>query len=123
MSLSVKVKKKNRVLEVSEDRLGSFLNQGYDQIKADGTVIKHATGGRTVSLPEHNKVLEELEAYKKSVAENEEFNKLQVAFQELSNERDKLTLDLEEQGKEVTVLKGKLTKAENALEAVKEPKK
>ncbi|WP_438310809.1 hypothetical protein [Sporosarcina sp. FA9] len=123
MSKSVKIKKKNRILHVETSRLASFLNQGYDQIDDDGKVIKLATGGRTVSLPEHNKVLEELDVLKKSFADSEEFNKLQDAFQELSNEKDKLTLDFEEQTKEITVLKGKLTKAENALEASKEPKK
>lgn len=66
MSNSVKVRKKNRILHVEKDRLAGFLNQGYDQIDEDGNVVKRATGGRTVSLPEYNKVLEELKKLKAS---------------------------------------------------------
>ena len=114
MSNSVKVKKKNRVLEVSMDRLAGFLNQGYDQINTDGAVIKHATGGRTVSLPEHNKVLEALEALKLSQGDGEEFEKLQEAHQRLANEKDALFLEHEELKKENATLKGQVTKLQNA---------
>lgn len=65
MSNSVKVKKKNRVLHVEADRLVGFLNQGYDQVDEEGNVVKRATGGRTVSLAEHNKVLSENDDLKK----------------------------------------------------------
>lgn len=109
MSKSVKIRKKNRILHVESDRLTGFLKQGYDQIDELGNVVKRATGGRTVSLPEHNKVLEELQEFKEKQRGSEELNKTLEENEELK--------------KEVTTLKGKLTKAENALEAAKEPKK
>ena len=71
MTQAVKVRKKNRVLHVETDRLAEFLNQGYDQIDEDGNVVKRATGGRTVSLPEYNKVIDENEALKAKVKELE----------------------------------------------------
>ena len=113
MSKTVKIKKKNRVLHVSENRAAGFLNQGYDQIDDEGNVVKLATGGRTVSLPEHNKVLEELEVLKQS-NDNEGFSKLQDEFQKLASENDELNTQFEELKKENTVLKGKVTKLENA---------
>ncbi|PIC65340.1 hypothetical protein CSV79_01585 [Sporosarcina sp. P13] len=67
MSKSVKIKKKNRILHVETSRLASFLNQGYDQIDDEGKVIKLATGGRAISLPEHNKVIEELDKAKQEI--------------------------------------------------------
>lgn len=106
MSKSVKVRKKNRILHVESDRLPGFLNQGYDQIDESGKVVKRATGGRTVSLPEHNKALEELEKLKASDGNSEELKKLQSENEELK--------------KEVTSLKGQVTKLQNAA---KEPKK
>jgi len=59
LSNAVKIRKKNRILHVETSRLEGFLSQGYDQIDDEGKVIKLATGGRTVSLPEHNKVIEQ----------------------------------------------------------------
>ena len=109
MSKALKIRKKNRILHVESSRLAGFLNQGYDHIDDEGKVIKHATGGRTVSLPELNKVLAELEALKLSKGGNEELEQAQQENEDLK--------------KEVTALKGKLTKADNALEALKEPKK
>lgn len=109
MSNSVKIRKKNRILHVEKGRLAGFLQQGYDQIDEQGNVVKLATGGRTVSLPEYNKVLEELQALKDSQSNSEELDKAHEENEELK--------------KEITALKGKLTKAENAFEATKEPKK
>ena len=109
MSNSVKIRKKNRILHIEKNRLAGFLNQGYDQIGENGKVLKHATGGRTVSLPEFNKVLAELGGLKSKQGINEELEEAQQENEELK--------------KEITTLKGKLTKAENALEASKGPKK
>ena len=109
MSNALKIRKKNRVLHVESSRLAGFLNQGYDLIDDNGKVLKHATGGRTVSLPELNKVLAELDGLKSKQDNNEELERTQQENEELK--------------KEITTLKSKLTKAENALEASKEPKK
>lgn len=67
--MAVTVKKENRILTVDEQSLRSYLADGYDQVEVDEKkreyiVVKRATGGRTVSLAEHNKALEELEKLK-----------------------------------------------------------
>ncbi len=59
MSQAVKMKKNNRVLYVEKGRAASFLQQGYDQIDEEGDIIKHATGGRSVSLAEYNKIIDQ----------------------------------------------------------------
>lgn len=105
MSQTVKMKKNNRVLYVESGRAASFLQQGYDQIDESGKIVKRATGGRKVSLPEYNKVLEELEALKKGEDSNEELEKLQSENEELK--------------KENTSLKGQVTKLQNAVKETK----
>src|SRR5690625_4482013 len=55
------VRKKNRVLTVNDNAVETYLNRGYDEINKDGKVIRQATGGKTISLSEYNKVVEENE--------------------------------------------------------------
>lgn len=73
------VKRANRVLTVSDEVVSSYLKDGYDEIDDQGEVIKRATGGRTVTLAEHNKVLEAIEDLKaenkKLKAENTKLKK------------------------------------------------
>lgn len=95
----VTVKRKNKILDISELRLESYLKQGYDQIDKEGNVVARATGGRSVSLPEYNKVLEELEAANEKIAELEA--------------RD-LDVELAEAKKEIKNLKTENTKLKNA---------
>jgi hypothetical protein len=64
----VKVRKQNRILDIPASRLDAFLQQGYDQIDEKGNVIRRATGGRTISVAEYNKVVEELEKAKAELA-------------------------------------------------------
>ncbi|WJQ02863.1 hypothetical protein QT236_12545 [Geobacillus stearothermophilus] len=64
----VKVRKQNRILDIPESRLEAFLQQGYDQIDEKGNVVRRATGGRTISVAEYNKVVEELEKAKAELA-------------------------------------------------------
>ncbi|UYG93191.1 hypothetical protein [Cytobacillus firmus] len=59
-----KVKKLNRVLTVEDSAVPSYLKAGYDEIDEKGEVVKRATGGRTVSIAEYNKVLDEVESLK-----------------------------------------------------------
>lgn len=62
-----KIKKGNRILNVDNSRLESYLKQGYDQINDTGKVIKLATGGKTVTIGEYNRALEENTALKLEV--------------------------------------------------------
>jgi len=94
----VKVRKGNRILDIDEGRLLAHLQQGYDQIDSEGKVVKRATGGRSLSLAEHNAVVDELEKLK-SV--------------DLAKENEDLT-------KENKALKAKVTKLEKELE-MKQP--
>ncbi|PEP21703.1 hypothetical protein CN566_28280 [Bacillus wiedmannii] len=59
MSNVVKVKRLNKTLNIDEGRLESYLRDGYDQIDEQGNIVTRATGGREVSLAEHNKALDE----------------------------------------------------------------
>lgn len=105
MSRSVKMRKNNRIVDVEVSRAETFLNRGYDQIDENGEIVKRATGGRAISLAEHNKVIEELETLKKSPADTDELNK-RVAELEVVNDELK---------KENSALKGKVTKLEKEI--------
>lgn len=96
---TVKVRKKNKIKVVNQNRVAAHLNQGYDQIDENGKIVKRATGGRTVSLAEYNKVLDELEELKKTPADT-------------SQE------EIEALKKENATLKGKVTKLEKAAKEV-----
>lgn len=69
MSNTVKVKRLNKVLNIEKDFLPSYLNDGFDQIDEDGKIIKRATGGRNISVAEHNKVLDRIEELEKELAD------------------------------------------------------
>jgi len=75
-----KLRKANRLIEVPERHDKSYLLRGYDQINEKGEVVKRATGGRTVSLGEYNKVVEKLEALEKNGN-----NELEEKVQELKD--------------------------------------
>lgn len=90
-----KVKKSNRVLTVNDNAVETYLARGYDQVDDKGKIIRRATGGRTVPLTEHNKVLDQLEELKGSAG-------------------------ADELKKENSVLKGKVTKLENKVKELEE---
>ena len=62
-----KLKKANRIIEVTDSQVDGYLKRGYDLIDDNGRILKHATGGRTVSLAEYNKALEEIERLKEEL--------------------------------------------------------
>jgi len=99
MSTVVKIRKGNRILDVKESRLSSFLNQGYDQIDDNGTIIKRATGGRNVTVAELNEVIEAKELLEEQLANSDSAELL----------------------KENKALKTKVTKLEKELEELKKP--
>jgi len=59
------VRKKNRILTVNDNAVESYLQRGYDQIDEKGKVTKQATGGKSVTVEQYNKLAEELEEIKK----------------------------------------------------------
>ncbi|PED73067.1 hypothetical protein COL30_11995 [Bacillus pseudomycoides] len=61
MSNTVKVQRLNKVLHIEKDFLESYLNDGFDQIGEEGKIIKRATGGRNVTVSEHNVALDRIE--------------------------------------------------------------
>ncbi|MGE8004039.1 hypothetical protein [Lysinibacillus sp. NPDC093216] len=99
MSNVVKIRKGNRILNVEESRLSSFLNQGYDQIDDNGTIVKRATGGRNVTVAELNEVIEAKELLEEQLANSDSAELL----------------------KENKALKTKVTKLERELEELKKP--
>lgn len=69
-----KVRKGNRILTVNETEKEFYLSEGYEVVEFDEglndyVVTEKATGGRTYSVAEYNKVVEELEKVKGELAE------------------------------------------------------
>ncbi len=79
------LKKANREINVKDEFVDGYLQRGYDLLDESGKVIKTATGGKTVSLPEYNKVLKENERLKK-----------QIELSKLSGDELKAKLDVKE---------------------------
>ncbi|HDR4584734.1 hypothetical protein P9W89_18975 [Bacillus cereus] len=69
MSNTVKVKRLNKVLNIEKDFLATYLNDGYDQINDEGKIIKRATGGRNISVAEHNKALDKIDELEAELAD------------------------------------------------------
>lgn len=94
-----RLKKSNRVVDVKDEFADSYLKRGYDQIDDKGNVVKHATGGRTVSLPEYNKVIDENSLLKKQIEESKLITdensrlKKQIEVSKLSVDELKAQLD------------------------------
>lgn len=63
----ITVKKGNVELSIDETEVGKFLANGYDQIGESGEVVKQATGGKTVSVTEYNRLLAENAELKKKL--------------------------------------------------------
>lgn len=99
-----KVRKLNRMLTVSDEAVAVYLKEGYDQVDEKGKIVKRATGGKTISLAEHNKALDKIE---KLVGDGG-FESFQKEIAELK--------------KENSALKGKITKLENAAKGQAEDK-
>lgn len=95
-----KIKKGNRILNVADGRLKSYLKQGYDQINESGEVIQRATGGKNVSIGEYNRALTELKKLKETPFDTteltEEISKLKEENKKLKTENTKFKKDLEE---------------------------
>lgn len=63
------VKKGNIELRIDETHLNKYLEDGFDEIDKNGKVVKSATGGKSVSIKEYNKLLAENAELKKKLAE------------------------------------------------------
>lgn len=85
----VQVKKANRIITVPEEQASSYLQRGYDQVE-DGKVVKYATGGKTISIAEHNKVLKQLEEAKASKGDSKEVEELKEEIKVLEQENERL---------------------------------
>lgn len=89
MANTVQVKKANRVITIPEEQVNSYLQRGYDQV--EGTkVVKHATGGKTVSIAEFNKILKELEEAKVAKGNEGEVKELKEEIKVLEQENERL---------------------------------
>lgn len=94
------VRKANRVVEVSENRVDGYLLRGYDLIDEEGNIKKHATGGKTIPVGEYNKLVAELKELKgkqdterleKRIAELESLNAdYEKEIEDLSNRLKKV---------------------------------
>lgn len=66
---TIKLRKGNRVVEASKVSIDGYLKRGYDQIDDKGNVVKHATGGKTISLSEYRNVEAKLSKVSKELSE------------------------------------------------------
>lgn len=95
-----KMIKGNRILDVDAGRVEAYLKQGYNEVDDTGKVVKRATGGRLVSLQEHNKVLAELEALKGSPSVEKGLEELKKENKSLKSEITKMKKSLDEKKSE-----------------------
>lgn len=109
MAKGVKLRKSNRVITVAEEQADSYLNRGYDQIDEKGKVTKRSTGGRNVSVQEHNKVLDELEKLKEQKGEG---GVAQADYDELVKENEALEADRDKYKEYATKAKDKIKELE-----------
>ncbi len=61
------MKKGNKIVRVDDRQVGQYLKQGFDEISDKGKVLKKATGGKTYSAAEYNKVSDEVDTLKGEV--------------------------------------------------------
>jgi flagellar basal body rod protein FlgG len=104
MANTLRLKKANRILTVAEELADGYLARGYDVIDKDGNVTKEATGGKTITVAEHNK----LKARLREAEKNQNAGEAQIRIEELEDELKKMT----EKAKEFAD-KGKALKEEN----------
>lgn len=104
----ITVVKGNRQITVTEREAASYLKRGYNQVDAKGNVVKYATAGGTVSLQEHNTVLQELNDLKANGGANNAAE-VEALKKELADVREELAA-MEEDNER---LSGELKKAKN----------
>ncbi len=95
-----KMKKGNRILDIDAGRVDAYLKQGYDQVDDAGKIVKRATGGRSISLQEHNKILAELENLKNSDSAERNLEEAKKEIKSLKSENAKLKKSLDEKKSE-----------------------
>lgn len=83
---TIRLKKQNRVIVVSETQAKGYLSRGYDSIDDSGKVLKEATGGKNVSVAEFNKVKEQLKVALASKGSSDENEKLKAKIKELEED-------------------------------------
>lgn len=85
-----KLQKANKVVNVDDSLVSQYLAEGYDLITEEGEVVEHATGGRTISIAEHNAVLTELAEAKKALDEVADLKSDIKVLEEENEKLDKL---------------------------------
>ncbi|PSL41709.1 hypothetical protein B0H94_11822 [Salsuginibacillus halophilus] len=70
-----KMRRGNRIVNVSDQGKNSYLKSGYDEIDSNGKVITQATGGKSVSIAEYNKVKSKVDKLEEQNAELQKENK------------------------------------------------
>lgn len=89
-----RLQKANRVIDIPESQVESYLVRGYDLIDEDGTVLEAAKAGKNVPVAEYNAVVKELEDLKEQKTElppakavdQEELERLKIEVKDLKEE-------------------------------------
>lgn len=94
----IKVKKGNKIVQIQESALTSYLKNGFDQIDKKGEIVKRATGGKTISVAEYNKALIAINQLKKeneNLKSVDEVKELRVENKKLEVKNKKLKAEIE----------------------------
>lgn len=86
-----KIRKSNRVIEIPEEQVDSYLQRGYDQIDENGEVIRSENNSNGISQDEHE-ALQKENADLKAQLENKD-----AAYAELEEKAK----DFAEKGKQL----------------------
>lgn len=81
-----KMQKSNRIVQVADHEVNGYLARGYNQIDDNGDILKSATGGGSVSIEEHKRVLDELDKLRQAGGNNDDL-KEEVKILEAENKR------------------------------------
>lgn len=117
----VKMRKANRVINIDSSQAKSYLARGYDQIGEDGEVKKQATGGKTISPADYNRVLEENETLRTEIAakngsdiNTEKYDLLEKENKELHAKYTELQEEMKTYEEENQRLSGELKEAKRS---------
>lgn len=99
----MKVKKDNRVLNISESEKDFYLSEGYDVVEFDSAtkdyeVVEAATGGRTYSVNEYNALLEENKKLKNQLTSQKGNGNGKALSEYESLKQEALALDVDFKG-------------------------
>ena len=105
--MSIRVRKGNKILKISEDAIDRYMSQGYSVIDETGTVVNKATPVDTTTLKmEYSKMSDEIDSLKSTIEELEgTIEGLNADIKALTDDNTYLKQENKKLTKELTTLK------------------